>query len=136
MSKGKLEGVNLIKVCCDTSVQYLNYEGWHFEGTAIYKIGLKRYKCEFIAGENLKFHCAFLDRIGNKIPEIRLQREALLTLIYGEIQKYLGRAEMICYFKEERKKEEEERRRKEEEEKAKKIALGEQISIEKYLKNL
>ena len=43
---------------------------------------------------------------------------------------------MICYFKEEHRKEEEERRRKEEEEKAKRIALGEQISIEKYLKNL
>ena len=134
MSKGKLEGINLIKVCCDTSVQYLNYEGWHFEGIAIYRIGWKRYKCEFIAGENLKFHCAFLE--GGNIPQERLQREALLVLIYGEVQKFLGRQEMIHFFKEKRKEEEEERRRKEEEEKAKKIALGEQISIEKYLKNL
>ena len=110
MSKGKMEGINLIKVCCDTSVQYLNYNGWHFEGVAIYKIGMKKYKCKFIAGEKLSFKCAFLE--GGNIPQERLQREALLTLIYGEIQKYLGRTEMIYYFEEERKKEEEERRRK------------------------
>lgn len=134
MSKGKLEGINLIKVCCDTSVQYLNYEGWHFEGVAIYKIGMKKYKCKFIAGEKLSFKCAFLE--GGNIPQERLQREALLVLIYGEVQKFLGRQEMIHFFKEKHRKEEEERRRKEEEEKAKKIALGEQISIEKYLKNL
>lgn len=134
MSKGKLEGINLIKVCCDTSVEYLNYQGWHFEGIAIYKIGWKIYKCKFIAGEKLSFKCAFLE--GGNIPKEKLQREALLTLIYGEVKKFLGRQEMIYYFKEEHRKEEEERRRKEEEEKAKKIALGEQISIEKYLKNL
>lgn len=38
---GELEGIKLIKVCCDTSVEYLNYQGWHFEGIAIYKIGMK-----------------------------------------------------------------------------------------------
>lgn len=134
MSKSKMEGINLIKVCCDTSIEYLNYQGWHFEGVAIYKIGLKRYKCKFIAGEKLSFKCAFLE--GGNIPEERLQREALLVLIYGEVQKFLGRQEMICYFQDERRREEEERRKKEEEEKAKRIALGEQISIEKYLKNL
>ena len=134
MSKNKMEGINLIKVCCDTSIEYLNYQGWHFEGIAIYKIGLKRYKCKFIAGEKLSFKCAFLE--GGNIPEDRLQREALLVLIYGEVKKFLGKQEMICYFQNERRKEEEERRKKEEEEKAKRIALGEQISIEKYLKNL
>lgn len=134
MSKGKLEGINLIKVCCDTSIEYLNYQGWHFEGIAIYKIGMKKYKCKFIAGEKLSFKCAFLD--GGSIPQERLQREALLTLIYGEVKKYLGRQEMIYYFEEQRRKEKEEEERKQREEKAKRIALGEQISIEKYLKNL
>ena len=134
MSKGKLEGINLIKVCCDTSLQYLNYEGWHFEGIAIYKIGMKKYKCKFIAGEKLSFKCAFLE--GGNIPKEKMQREALLVLIYGEVKKYLGRQEMIHFFKEERRKEEEERQRKEREEKAKRIALGEQISFEKYLKNI
>ena len=43
---------------------------------------------------------------------------------------------MIHFFKEERRKEEEERQKKEREEKAKRIALGEQISFEKYLKNI
>lgn len=131
-----MKSIKLIKVCCDTSMQYLNYEGWHFEGVAIYKIGWKRYKCEFMAGENLMFHCAFLDKKGSKIPETRTQREELLALIYGEVQKYLGTAKMINYFEEERMKEIEELIRKEAEEKARKIALGEQISIEKYLKNI
>ena len=134
MSKGKLEGINLIKVCCDTSVQYLNYEGWHFEGIAIYRIGWKRYKCKFIAGEKLSFKCAFLD--GGSIPQEKLQREALLTLIYGEVKKFLGRQEMIYYFKEQRRKEREEEERKQREEEEKRIKPGEQISFEKYLKNL
>ena len=134
MSKGKLEGINLIKVCCDTSVQYLNYNGWHFEGVAIYKIGMKKYKCKFIAGEKLSFKCAFLE--GGSIPQERLQREALLTLIYGEVKKFLGRQEMIHYFKEQRRKEREEEERKQREEKEKRIKLGEQITFEKYLKNI
>lgn len=132
--KGKMENIKLIKVCCDTSVEYLNFQGWHFEGIAIYKIGMKKYKCKFIAGEKLSFKCAFLE--GGSIPQERLQREALLVLIYGEVQKFLGRQEMIQFFREERKKEEEERQEKERQEKAKRIALGEQISIEKYLKNI
>ena len=77
-----------------------------------------------------------MERYGSQPPADRLNREALLVLIYGEIQKYLGRTEMINYFREQRQKEEEEKRQKEEEERAKRIALGEQITIEKYLKNL
>lgn len=132
--KSKMENVKLIKVCYDTSVEYLDYQGWHFEGIAIYKIGMKKYKCKFIAGEKLSFKCAFLE--GGNIPQERLQREALLVLIYGEVQKILGRQEMTHFFEEERRKEEEEKQRKEREEKAKRIALGEQISFEKYLKNI
>ena len=132
--KSKMENVKLIKVCCDTSVEYLNYQGWHFEGIAIYKIGMKKYKCKFIAGEKLSFKCAFLD--GGSIPQEKLQREALLTLIYGEVKKFLGRQEMIHYFKEQRRKEREEEERKQREEEEKKIKLGEQITFEKYLKNL
>ena len=132
--KSKMENVKLIKVCCDTSIEYLNYQGWHFEGIAIYKIGIKKYKCRFIVGEKLSFKCAFLE--GGNIPQDRLQREALLVLIYGEVKKFLGRQEMIHFFEEKRRKEEEEKQRKEREEKAKRIALGEQISFEKYLKNI
>ena len=132
--KSKMKNVKLIKVCCDTSVEYLNYQGWHFEGIAIYKIGMKKYKCKFIAGEKLSFKCAFLD--GGSIPQEKLQREALLTLIYGEVKKFLGRQEMIYYFKEQRRKEREEEERKQREEEEKRIKLGEQITFEKYLKNL
>ena len=132
--KGEMENVKLIKVCCDTSIEYLNYQGWHFEGIAVYRIGWKRYKCKFIAGEKLSFKCAFLD--GGSIPQEKLQREALLTLIYGEVKKYLGRQEMIYYFKEQRRKEGEEQERKQREEEEKRIKLGEQITFEKYLKNL
>ena len=132
--KSKMENVKLIKVCCDTSVEYLNYQGWHFEGIAIYKIGMKKYKCKFIAGEKLSFKCAFLE--GGNIPQEKLQREALLTLIYGEVKKFLGRQEMMHYFKEQRRKEREEEERKQREEEEKRIKLGEQITFEKYLKNL
>ena len=132
--KSKMENVKLIKVCCDTSIEYLNYQGWHFEGIAIYRIGWKIYKCKFIAGEKLSFKCAFLD--GGSIPQEKLQREALLTLIYGEVKKFLGRQEMIYYFKEQRRKEKEEEERKQREEEEKRIKLGEQITFEKYLKNL
>lgn len=132
--KNKMENVKLIKVCCDTSIEYLNYQGWHFEGIAIYKIGMKKYKCKFIAGEKLSFKCAFL--VGGSIPQEKLQKEALLTLIYGEVKKYLGRQEMIHYFKEQRRKEREEQERKQREEEEKRIKLGEQITFEKYLKNL
>ena len=132
--RSKMENVKLIKVCCDTSVEYLNYQGWHFEGIAVYRIGWKIYKCKFIAGERLSFKCAFLD--GGSIPQEKLQREALLTLIYGEVKKFLGRQEMIHYFKEQRRKEREEEERKQREEEEKRIKLGEQITFEKYLKNL
>lgn len=132
--KGKMENVKLIKVCCDTSIEYLNYNGWHFEGVAIYRIGWKIYKCKFIAGEKLSFKCAFLD--GGSIPQDRLQREALLTLIYGEVKKFLGKQEMIHYFKDQRRKEKEEQEKKQREEEEKRIKLGEQITFEKYLKNL
>ena len=129
-----MKNVKLIKVCCDTSIEYLNYNGWHFEGVAIYRIGWKIYKCKFIAGEKLSFKCAFLD--GGSITQEKLQREALLTLIYGEVKKFLGRQEMIYYFKEQRRKEREEEERKQREEEKKRIKLGEQITFEKYLKNL
>ena len=132
--KGKMENVKLIKVCCDTSIEYLNYNGWHFEGVAIYRIGWKIYKCKFIAGEKLSFKCAFLD--GGSIPQEKLQREALLTLIYGEVKKFLGKQEMIYYFEEQRRKEREEQERKQKEEEEKRIKLGEQMTFEKYLKNL
>lgn len=123
MSKlGKLEGVKLIKVCCDTDVGYLSSQGWHFEGIAIYRIGIKKYKCKFIAGEKLFFKCGFLE--GGNIPQERLKREALLVLIYGEIKKFLGKQEIMQFFKERRKEEEEKKQRKEREEKAKKELIG------------
>ena len=43
---------------------------------------------------------------------------------------------MIQLFTERRREEEEEKERKQREEEVKRIALGEQISFEKYLKNL
>ena len=106
----KMENVKLIKVCCDTSIEYLNYQGWHFEGIAIYKIGMKKYKCKFIAGEKLSFRCAFLE--GGNVPQDRLQREALIVFIYGEIKKYLGRQELIDYLQEKRRKKTKERKRR------------------------
>lgn len=96
MSKEKLQGVKLIKIKFDTDIQYLNYRGWHYRGEATYKIGLRRYKCEFMINKD---YCDFTENINNKIPKTELQRQALLVLIYGEISKYLGKLKIINYFK-------------------------------------
>lgn len=135
---GKLENITLLKVECDFDIEYLTFEGWHYEGIATYKIKGKKKKVRFICGENLNFKIGFLYSNDKRYitPEDRLDREALLVLIYGEIKKYLGKMEMIQYFKQKLEEEKEEKRKREELEKKKKIELGEQISIEKYLLNL
>ena len=74
--KSKMENVKLIKVCCDTSIEYLNYQGWHFEGIAIYKIGMKKYKC------NRKYNVK--EQISNKCRNARTTKQIidLFLIIY------------------------------------------------------
>lgn len=134
--RNKLQGVKLIKVEVETDVEYLNYEGWHLRGYATYRIGLKREKVGFMYAEHTPFKIAYLDERGTHIPSDRLQNEALLVLIYGEIGKCKYRQEKIEYFKQKRAEEEKEEQERLELERKKHIALGEQVSIEKYLLNV
>lgn len=136
---GKLQGIKLCKVECDFDTMYRDCycSGWTVRGVATYKIGFKKYKTTFLIPENEYPQKVFFNLdCGSNPPEDRLQNEALLVLIYGEFQKYQGRMEMLNFFEQRRYKEEQERKRKAEEERKKQIALGEQISIEKYLLNL
>lgn len=136
---GKMENVTLLKIGIDLDIQFRTYRGYEFRGTAWYRIGFRFYSVDFIYLQDTDYKVAYwegtyTDR-HNRIPTDRLQNEALLVLIRGEMEKYFGRMEQIKFFKKRREQEEEERRKKEEEEKAKRIALGEQVSIEKYLLN-
>lgn len=136
---GKLENVKLCKVEVDTEVMVRSWysEGWSVEGQATYKIGLKKQKVTFLVPESEKPQKIFyLERYGCNPPKDKLQNEALLTLIYGQVMKNKAMFDLIEFFREKRQQEEEEKRKKEEEEKKKQIALGEQISFEKYLLNL
>lgn len=136
MKKNKLQGVKLISVAMDFTIEYYNYEGWHCRGVATYRIGLHKRKASFMYSEKTPFKIAYLDEWGSQAPSDRLQNEALLVLIYGEIGKFKYRQEQIERFKEKRAEEERERQEREELERKKKIALGEQVSIEKYLLNI
>lgn len=135
---GKMEGVKLLSVGIDFDLQFHTYNGWEYRGIAKYRIGFKTYKVQFIYLEKTKYKVAFLcdNYVNYTIPTDRLQNEALLVLIRGEIEKFFGRMEQIKFFKERREQEEEEKARLEKEEEEKRIALGEQISFEKYLKNV
>lgn len=133
--RNKMQGVKLMKVEVDTEVQYLNYEGWHCRGIATYRIGLHKRKASFMYAEETPYKIAYLDEWGSQTPSDRLQNEALLVLIYGEIGKFKYRQEQIQRFREKREKEEKERQEQEELDRKKRIALGEQVSIEKYLLN-
>lgn len=139
MKKNKLGNITLLKVECDTDIMFhSSIYGWVNEGIATYKLKGIKHKVKFCYKENTKIDIPkviYIDCIGTYIPKDRLDNEALLVLIYGEIRKFQGKMEMIQFFKLKKEKEEEEKRRKEKEEMDKKIALGEQISFEKYLKN-
>lgn len=135
--KNKLGNIKLLKVECDMDIFYHHFaSGWINEGVATYRLRGIKHKVKFCYQEEQKTNIPkvfYLEDNKSYIPKDRLDNEALLVLIYGEIQKFKGKIEMINFFKIRRI--EEEKRKKEEEEKKKQIALGEQISFEKYLKN-
>lgn len=100
-----------------------------------FKVNGKKQFYRFITCKK-SFIIAFLDDpYTSPIPKDKEIRRMILKLAYGELHKILGIYELSNYFYNEDKKEEEEQLRKQREEKVKRIALGEQISIEKYLLN-
>ena len=113
-----------------------NYSYSDYQLYLVFKVNGKKQHYRFITNKQ-NFIIAFLESPHlSPIPEDKETRRTILQLAYGELQKILAEYEVKQYFYNQDKQEEEERLRKEREEKAKKIALGEQISIEKYLKNI
>lgn len=92
-----------------------------------FKKGLKKYCYKFMTLEPY-YKIAYVDC---KAPEDKEENRKHLILAYGALKNKLAQYEMFDYF--EKQDEEEEKKRKEEE--AGKIKPGEQVSIEKYLKN-
>ena len=139
MKRNKLGKITLLKIECDMDVMlHSSMYGWVNEGIATYRLKGIKHKVKFCYSEKAKIDIPkviYIECAGTYIPKDRLDNEALLVLIYGEIRKFQGRIEMIQFFKLRKEKEEEEKRRKEKEEMEKRIALGEQITFEKYLKN-
>lgn len=138
MKMEKLGNVYLKKVEIDLDIEYKDYEGWHNKGLIIYKIGRfgRTKKVEYVTMNN-RYKIAFIESnfINYEIPNNKEDRENLLLMVYSKI----GEMQYFCdlkkeFLKQKQEQEEEERKQKELEEK-KKIALGEQISIEKYLLN-
>ena len=92
-----------------------------------FKKGLKKYYYKFVTMEPF-YKIAYLDC---EAPKNREENRGHLILAYGALKQALAQCEMIGYF--DQQDAEEEKQRKEEE--AEKIKPGEQVSIEKYLKN-
>ena len=126
-------------------MEYKDFQGWHNQGIIKYKIGrFGRTKLVEYVTMNNRHKIAFLEsRYRNcEIPQEREDRENLVLMAYGKIGEMKYFLDLKKEFliqqeereEEERKRLEEEKRLKEEEER-KKIALGEQISIDKYLLN-
>lgn len=67
--------------------------------------------------------------------EDKEERRAFLIEAFGEFNKYLAKIHQENIFIRQDKEEREKRWKEEQERKAREIALGEQVSIEKYLKN-
>lgn len=106
-----------------------------FVFTSLIKIGLQQKIYKFITLGKVS-PCAFLEtQWTDEIPSEEEIKENILIQVYGELKKTIGQWEMEEFLIKQKREREEERRRKLREEKEKQIALGEQISIEKYLKN-
>ena len=100
------------------------------------KIGMKIKYYRFVTMSK-KYVCAFLDdEHMDEMPKNDKLRKEILIKVYGKLMQILAEWEMEETLIKIDKEIEEEKRKKEQEEKAKRIALGEQVTIEKYLKNL
>lgn len=134
----RLGNVYLKGITIDLDTQYHNFEGWHCEGIIKYKIGKfgKTKLAQYITLNN-RYKIAFLDSNYRncEIPKEKEDRQNLLLMAYskiGEMQYFIDlKKEFLKQEEEER--EEQERKRREEEQK--RIKLGEQITIDKYLLN-
>lgn len=89
--------------------------------------GLKKEYYRFMTMEPY-YKIAYVDC---KAPKDKEKNRKILTLAYGKLKEELAMVEMENYFNAQDAEEEKKRR----EEEAGKIKPGEQVSIEKYLKN-
>lgn len=100
------------------------------------KVGFKTKTYRFVTMPK-DIVCAYLgDGFTSEVPTDREIRETILIKVYGKLMETLAEIKMEETLISIHNKAEEERKQKEREEEQKRIALGEQISIEKYLLNL
>lgn len=136
----RLGNVYMKNITIDLEMEYKDFNGWQNKGTIKYKIGRfgKTKTVDYVVLKNHNYKIAFVENRYRdyEIPQEREDRENLLLMAYskvGEMQYFLDLKK--DFLKQEQERKEEEKRKKLEEEK-RRIALGEQISIEKYILNL
>lgn len=99
------------------------------------KVKGKKYLFHFMTLKT--YVCAYLQEEWTDIvPDNNEIREAILIAVYGELMKTIAQWKMEETLYKQRQEREEQERRQKEEERKRQIALGEQISIEKYLLNV
>ena len=133
----KLGRVYLINATVDAELQVHDFQGWHCVGSAKYKIGKfgKTKKVNFMTMNN-RYKIAFQEKWGTEIPANKEDRRNLLLMLYSKYGEMRYFIDLKTEFLKEDKEEQEDKERVEVERKAREIAVGEQISIEKYIKNL
>lgn len=136
----RLGNVYMKNITIDLEMEYKDFNGWQNKGTIKYKIGRfgKTKTVDYVVLKNHNYKIAFVESRYRdyEIPQEREDRENLLLMAYskvGEMQYFLDLKK--DFLKQEQERKEEEKRKRLEEEK-RRIALGEQISIEKYILNL
>ena len=117
----------------DGNVLYRDYDGEVYG-----KLNGRKIYFKFITNEKgNNYKIAFVNNTPIKEgKEYKELRRTVLIKTYSELHKMLAQWRIEGFFKEEDRKEQERLWKEEQERKAKKIKLGEQISIEKYLLNL
>lgn len=103
--------------------------------TVILKKGLHKKRYKFLT--NLPyFSIAYVSDYGYyNAPNDKEENRKILILAYGELKKRLAELELEYYFKQQDREEEERRILEEREKESRIIKVGEQVTIEKYLKN-
>lgn len=118
----------------DVRTTYVNQEEKidNFTFIVIFQKGLSKKYYKFMTNFP-HFKICYLQERGFEVaPTDREENRKILQLAYGEFKKQLAVWELQADF---RKEDEEEKRKRREEEQGK-IKIGEQVSFEKYLKNL
>lgn len=118
----------------DIKTTYVNQEEKidNFTFIVIFQKGLSKKYYKFMTNFPHFKICYLQERSFEVAPTDKEENRKILQLAYGELKKQLAMWELQADFR----AEDEEKERKRREEEQGKIKIGEQVSFEKYLKNL